>query len=601
MTFGPTEASLEVQALDGHGRFRNSGFKGESGFAKHRVASGSMNGMLISPRWLEPGPVPHGRLNCVNCFASIVPRPVLEAAAPENRTLVLLACDECGAHFFEGLLAGDYGGEPPGAGAALAFYLQQGADIGGMAERLSGLGRPPGTRYLEVGCGFGLGLDFARRRLGWTVKGLDPSPFAATGRVLLDLPIAPQYLRPDEPPEEYFDVVHASEVLEHVPDPAGLLRTLRGALRPDGTLLLTTPAAEAIVPTTSPGLLVPLLSAGWHMVIQTASSLELLLRRAGFDSVDVERSGAQLVARAGAAPSAKDSGRAEYIAWLAAAAAAVPSRSDLGLGLRARLFRERSSAGNHEAAALAWQDLDDAVAARFGACLARWCDESPHALSLAEMVEREPLCLAGVLLHQGIEARRKGEAAEPWLNGAASASMRLRAALRAIGSEDGDAEDVGFGATAQLIECAALRGDPGIASRIAALREEGGTRHAEAAARHCFVSLVNAGSLNEARKLEAVVAPAWAALTDERALAHEDCSLIFCGAVLELQDPEGDRETAVARLQALMEALPSRAPASAEILLAPAVEAAALGLRLLERPAAAQSLMKRMSALRSVR
>ncbi len=547
-------------------------------------------------RWLSAAPSDGAPWRCPNCDACVPRRPVLQAAAPRGGSLLLLACEACGAHCFDGLTVGDYSGEPTGGAASLAFYLQQGADSGGMAMRLAALGRPPGTRYLEIGCGFGLGLDFARRGLGWVVEGLDPSPFAAEGRRQLALPIASRYLRPDDPLGSDFDVVHASEVLEHVPDPQALLRTLRGALRPGGTLVLTTPAAEAIAPGTSPGLLVPLLSAGWHMVIQTAASLEMLLRRAGFDAVVVTRRGAQLIARAGPMPPAAPVGREAYIGWLAAAAAAVPAGSDLGLGLRARLYRERSGAGNDAAAARAWQDLDDAVAARFGSRLAHWCDAPPVAPSLAALVAGEPLCLAGVLLHRGVQALQHGEPAEPWLAGAVAAATRLRTALRAIGAEDGDAEDVGFAATRELVQAAARRGDAGIAARIAALRQAGGGHHADAAERQCFVTLVNAGALQEARRLDAAAAPALAALRDGTALGHEDASLIFCGAVLELQDPEGNREGAVAWLEALLEALPRRAAASAAILHTPAAEAAALGLRLLDRPEDADALMARLHA-----
>jgi SAM-dependent methyltransferase len=547
---------------------------------------GSAGATSAGLRWFAAEASDAAPWSCPNCGASVPRRPVLQAETPAGEPLLLLACDACGAHCFDELTVADYGGEPTGGAASLAFYLQQGADSGGMAMRLAALGRPPGTRYLEIGCGFGLGLDFARRGLGWVVEGLDPSPFAAEGRRQLGLPIASRYLLPDDPLGSDFDVVHASEVLEHVPDPQALLRTLRGALRPDGTLVLTTPAAEAITPGTSPGQLVPLLSAGWHMVIQTAASLEMLLRRAGFEAVDVRRHGAQLIARAGPLPPAAPAGRAPYIRWLAAAAGAVPVGSDLGLGLAARLYRECSGAGDDMAAARAWRDLDDAVATRFGHGLAHWRDSPPDALSLPALVAREPLCLAGVLLHRGVHALQHDEPAEGWLAGAVAAATRLRTALRAIGAEDGDAEHVGFAATRELIQAAARRGEAGIADRIAALRQAGGGHHADAAARACFVTLVNAGALDEARRLDAAAAPALAALRGGAALAHADASLIFCAAMLELQDPEGNRAAAVEWLEALLAALPGRAPASAASLHGPATEAVALGLRLLETPAA---------------
>lgn len=557
-------------------------------------------------RWLPPSTPPGtplgtatAKLDCPNCAAKTVRRPVLEATPPAGPALLLLACDSCGACFFENLLGGDYAAEAPGGDAALAFYLQQGADMGGMAMRLAALGRPAGTRYLEIGCGFGLGLDFARRGLGWEVEGLDPSPFAAAGRALLGLPIAPRYLLPGDPPGTGFDVVHGSEVLEHVADPQALLRTLSAALRPDGTLLLTTPAAEAIRPETSAGLLTPLLSVGWHMVIQSAVSLELLLRRAGFAAVSVTRHGTQLTALAGVLPPPSPTDRSIYRRWLGAAAGAVPAGSDLGIGLNARLYRECTGASLP--AEPVWQALNAAVTGRFGQPLAQWCGKpATTSQRLTELTAAEPLCLAGVLLHRGLAAQQQGEAAAPWLTGAIAAAARLRDALRPIGADDGDAEDVAFAATKELILADARQGAAGIAERIAALRLAGGGKHADAAARLGFLALVNAGHLVAARELVAVVAPARRAVTGPGPLAHEDASVAYCGAVLELQSADGQRQAAVDGLLALRAALlrdtAAGAAGSAAILYWPATEAAALGLRLLAREPAAAALLAQARA-----
>jgi SAM-dependent methyltransferase len=535
-------------------------------------------------RWLAAQPATTPSLRCPNCAATIVRRPVLEAGAPGGRSLPLLACDACGAHFFEDLTVGDYAEDPPGGGAALAFYLQQGANMGGMAVRLAGLGRPAGSRYLEIGCGFGLGLDIARRSLGWDVTGLDPSPFAAAGRALLGLPIAPRYLRPDDPLAESFDIVHASEVLEHVADPLAMLQTLHRALRADGTLVLTTPAAELIRPETAPGQLTPLLSAGWHMVIQTAASLELLLRRAGFAPVHVTREGAQLIAIAGAAPRGIAGDRGPYLAWLEAAAGAVPPSSDLGLGLAARLYRERCAAGDAAAAATLWDALDRTVTARYGRSLDAFPAQAGM-VTLDALALQEPLCLAGVLLHRGLQALQRNEPADAMLAGAIAAAGRLRAALQAIGSDDGDAEDVAFVAAKELIVGAAARGEPGIAGRIEAMVAAGGRHHAEEAARRCFVTLVNRGALVEARRIDAAMPPDWCAIGETATISHAEASVVYCRAVMELQLADGRRREAVDWLCALRAALlrsfAAGDPAPATILYWPATEAAALGFRLL--------------------
>ena len=448
----------------------------------------------------------------------------------------------------------DYANGAPGGGAALAFYLQQGANMGGMAVRLASLGRPPGSRYLEVGCGFGIGLDFARRSLGWDVTGLDPSPFAAAGREQLGLPIEPRYLRQDDRPATGFDVVHASEVLEHVGNPLAMLQTLRHALCSGGTLVLTTPAAEMIRPDTSLGLLIPLLSAGWHMVIQSEKSLTMLLLRAGFDTVRVTREGAQLVAIAGDPPHHMPASRGPYLAWLAAACDAVPAGSDLGIGLRARLYRERCAAGDTRSAAAAWDDLDTAVSGRFGRGVEGF-EPSPDPLSLDALVAREPVCLAGVLLSRGLECLQRGEPAERTLMAAISAANRLRAALGDIGSDDGDAENVALVATMELTVIAALRGDDGIADRIDAMIGAGGRHQAEIAARRCFVNLVNRGALEEARRLDAVLRPGGGSIPRIGRISHDEASILYCRAVMELQLPGGRRRDALEWLGELHAAL----------------------------------------------
>ena len=458
--------------------------------------------------WVDQrAPEPDRPVICPNCQSAIPVRRVLIAATPTGTGATLLACGACGARFFEGAVTGAYEDQPPGATAALAFYLQQGADMGGIAMRLIGLERPPGTRYLEIGCGFGLGLDIARRALGWDVKGIDPSPFAEAGRSELDLPIELRYFDVNAEPAAQFDVVHASEFLEHVPAPLDALRAMKRVLRAGGTLLLTTPAAEMIDPKTSDGMLIPLLSVGWHLVIQTADSLAMLLSRAGFDNVEVTREGPQLVARAGATPRTTTTDRTRYQAWLRSAATATTAGSDLNLGVRARLFRELAAAGDHQAADAVWSELNRTVAQRFGRQLESWCGASDAGPApLEDLVAREPLCLAGVLLLRGWQLRQRGKQAEVYFTSARDASRRLRNALQAIGSDDGDAEDVGFAAERELIALAAERGEPGVIDRIVSLETRRGGRQVTELRRRCFVALVNNGRLDDAWRLRDGVA-----------------------------------------------------------------------------------------------
>jgi len=551
------------------------------------------------------------RAACPNCHRDAERQLVLSAPVDTAR-VSLFACQACGAHYFEGPMAGAYSDLPAGGTDALAFYLQQGANIGGMAMRLQALGRPPGTAFLEVGCGFGLSLDFARRILGWQVRGLDPSPFAIAGREQLGLPIESRYLEANGLDHASADVIHASEFIEHMADPVPMLATLRQALRPGGTLLLTTPAAEMIRPDTGDGLLVPLLSAGWHLVIQTAESLGWALREAGFETVSVLREGAQLVAMAGRLPDAAlpDAAfRPQYREWLRQVAEAVPAESDLGFGARARLYRELVIAGLAEADAV-WQALDGAARGRWGHGLERLAAAPMAALSLGALVAREPMGLAGIMLARGWAQKRAGEAPQAVFEAAIAAAGRLRAALRGVGADDGDAEDVAFAAEAELILLAVSRAEAGIAARLDALREAGGRRHADNIAPTCFVTLVNHAAFEQAQRLSDVVQSVLANLREaSQPLTSTDASVVYCAAAMELQTRGGQPGLAITWLGQLRGRIlashrasgPDGIAAGADLYW-PSVETEMLGWRLLgQHKAAVQMAAEAERAAREAR
>ena len=104
---------------------------------------------------------------------------------------------------------------------------------------------PPARTFLDVGCGEGWALDYFQRQ-GWDVLGLDFSSFSLEqfhpglrGRLragdlydgLRDLMVEGRR----------FDVLWLDNVLEHVRDPAELLRCCRALTRPGGVLLVDVP------------------------------------------------------------------------------------------------------------------------------------------------------------------------------------------------------------------------------------------------------------------------------------------------------------------------------------------------------------------------
>ena len=97
-------------------------------------------------------------------------------------------------------------------------------------------------RLLDVGSGPGFFLLHGVERDGWTVRGLEPSSQAAAHSRGLGLDITQAFLN-DETAATLgrYDVVHLSEVLEHVPDPRGTLRIAGDLVEPGGLVALMVP------------------------------------------------------------------------------------------------------------------------------------------------------------------------------------------------------------------------------------------------------------------------------------------------------------------------------------------------------------------------
>lgn len=101
---------------------------------------------------------------------------------------------------------------------------------------------PDRRRILDVGSGPGLFLSKGKER-GWQVKGVEPSTKAAAySREVLGLDVDNVFLDEHSAPTlGTFDAVNMGEVLEHLPDPAAILRIAHGLLRDGGLLCLIVP------------------------------------------------------------------------------------------------------------------------------------------------------------------------------------------------------------------------------------------------------------------------------------------------------------------------------------------------------------------------
>lgn len=499
--------------------------------------------------WPQPDE-PAAARPCPNCGAPGDKPRVLSVAwqtpdHPRRRTSVL-RCPACTARFFDDQTPPDYAEPALLERGRVPFYLQQGAGLGLVTAPLARLDFPAGARMLDVGCGFGFALDFARHAKGWEVAGIDPAPLSGLGRERLGLPIALRYAGPGDGGTRDRAVVLSSETVEHVPSPAAFVRLLASCLAPDGVLILTTPDADRLCPATPGGALITLLSPGLHLVFQTAESLRGLLVATGLPHVRIERDAYALVAFASAVPlrlRPRDPHDPALRAYLRARGQTLAADRDLALGFAGRAFGEAVSAADWAMARAVWDALRPEIVRGFGfdpetAAL----PPVPHALDA--LADAMPLGLAGLfygraMLH-GAEGGGRGEATR-WFDAGVAAASALRRALHGIAIDDMMTERIGWLCEAEACLCRAEAGDG--ADAIARLARLGPAPFgAEAAAAReilgwrMLVGLVNAGAYAAARALD---------LATERMSGAVPADLrrdaLFCCGVLDLQAGGDDR------------------------------------------------------------
>jgi SAM-dependent methyltransferase len=187
---------------------------------------------------------------------SAAPRPLDARAIGSSRRAVerpsIVVCASCGL---------GWQATPPAAGELATAYeeMQDESYVAESDNRRRAFERSirlvrryarqrSGGALLDVGCSAGLFLEVARRD-GWDAWGVEPSRWmsdlarraAGADRVftttLEDAPLGGRL----------FDVVTMWDVLEHVRDPAAMIRAARERLAPSGVLLLNVPARDTVV------------------------------------------------------------------------------------------------------------------------------------------------------------------------------------------------------------------------------------------------------------------------------------------------------------------------------------------------------------------
>ncbi|MDD2876522.1 MAG: class I SAM-dependent methyltransferase [Acidiphilium sp.] len=430
---------------------------------------------------------------------------------PKGDRKPVFLCPVCDARFYPPLSVPNYHDPDVMDWGWHQFHIQQGAGLVPITETLGRIARPAGTRFLEIGCGYGFGLDYATHALAWQGMGIDPSPMARLGADDLGLTIRDGYFPQADSDAALWDVIAATEMIEHVERPADLLAALRARLAPDGILLLTTPDGAAIDRATPDAALVQLLAPGIHMVFQTERSLRRLFDQAGFDGAVITRDGLTLIAYIGAIDGALiENGlahRQRFRAYLASRAIQVPATSDLGLGFAGRAMFEAAIDLDWPSCRNARGLLWPAIRARFGLDPDTMIEIPPDftALGLAALKDAMPLNL-GMILYAEASRLRADPALRPRAGAmfalAGDAAAALHAALAKATLNDGLAEELVWRGAAEAAIEAARVAAPETLERLASLHRLGMTdTERQSIFWRGAIELTNQGAIDAARQL----------------------------------------------------------------------------------------------------
>jgi SAM-dependent methyltransferase len=136
------------------------------------------------------------------------------------------------------------------------------------------------NRFLDIGSGGGSLLE-AARRAGWTAEGVEVSRTAVEHVRTLGFKVHWGELEGANYPANHFDVVTASEVIEHVADPQAMLKEIARILRPGGVLWATTPHGRG-VSARALGLHWEAVIPPNHLQLFSTKGVRMLLDKAGF-------------------------------------------------------------------------------------------------------------------------------------------------------------------------------------------------------------------------------------------------------------------------------------------------------------------------------
>ena len=355
---------------------------------------------------------------------------VVPSLAPPYTALTLSRCAGCGSGFYDPPGITDFSDLNQDRNDFWRFYVEVG---GGVWETIWPLfvDRAGGRRtLLDIGCGFGFAVDFWRRAMRADAVGVELADYGAVGARMLDIPVHREMLQDCAAlAGRRFDIVYASEVIEHVPDPRAFVELLAPFVADNGVLVLTTPAVEYIKrDNTSPTLLAAL-APGFHGFLLSASAFEHAARAAGFEHVVVRTFGERQLLWASRVPRTLDfdpaPGREPYLDYLEQWYQRHERASPLWQGYTYRYVRDLVASGRFTEARPKADALLAALVDAYGAVIAdppAMIERLREATTLPEFGKRAPFFLSTLYYALGGLAEyhdRDPGAARRWYRGAA--------------------------------------------------------------------------------------------------------------------------------------------------------------------------------------